>query len=208
MTDPTTDIDDAMARIREVVGVSSWASSGRCRRTSTPPRCRASAAICPPSSTPERRAELVAEAERLDPWLQGPFWLGGDLVIGGAWRNDDALGQGFGKEVPADLSGKRVLDVGSNAGYDPFMFHLRGAEYVLGAEPFMFIEQARFLERIYKTGIDFQPLGWQDLDPGRARARSTSCTATACCTTTCTRWRCCSACARCSRRAARCTSAR
>jgi tRNA (mo5U34)-methyltransferase len=161
--DRATEIDDAMARIRAVVGRQLGVERplGAAVDPSTIPRFGKN---LPSELSPEQRAELVAEAERLDPWLQGPFWLGGDLVIGGAWRND-ARWHGFGEAVPANLSGKRVLDVGSNAGYDPFMFHLRGAEYVLGAEPFMFLEQARFLERLYQTGIDFQPLGWQDLDP-------------------------------------------
>lgn len=112
----------------------------------------------------ERRSELVAHANALQPWLQGPFHLGGDLVIGGAWRNDQRW-VGFGNEVPDDLTGARVLDVGSNAGYDPFMFHKRGARDILACEPFEFIEQARFLEGIYRTGVDFQPLKWEDLDP-------------------------------------------
>lgn len=162
MTEPNTDIDDAMARIREAVGQQLGVDRPLAADVDIASIPRFGKDI-PSELTPERRAELVAEAERYDPWLQGPFWLGGDLVIGGAWRNDGRW-LGFGDEVPADLSGKRVLDVGCNAGYDPFMFHLRGAEYVLGAEPFMFLEQARFLERVYQTGIDFQPLGWQDLD--------------------------------------------
>ena len=65
------------------------------------------------------------------------------------------------------LAGKRVLDVGSNAGYDPFMFHTLGATDILACEPFVFIEQARFLEEIYGSGVDFQPLKWEDLDPGK-----------------------------------------
>jgi tRNA (mo5U34)-methyltransferase len=112
----------------------------------------------------EERDRLRDATDDLEPWLQGPFLLSGDLVVGGAWRNDlrwAALDQ----EVPTDLSGKRVIDVGANAGYDPFMFNLRGADSVLGCEPYEFIEQARFLESIYKTGIDFQQVGWQDLDP-------------------------------------------
>jgi SAM-dependent methyltransferase len=111
----------------------------------------------------KERKRLISRAEALQPWLQGPFLLGGDLVIGGAWRNDQRW-VGLDRPVP-DLKGRRVLDVGSNAGYDPFMFHLKGAKEVLACEPFEFIEQARFLESIYKTGVDFQPLGWQDLDP-------------------------------------------
>jgi tRNA (mo5U34)-methyltransferase len=163
MIDPDTHIDEAMALIREAVdrqlGVQrplpADVDPAALPRFSDKPPAELSAA---------RRAELVAEAERLDPWLQGPFWLGGDLVIGGAWRND-LRWLGLGEAVPADLSGKRVLDIGCNAGYDPFVFRLRGAGYVLGCEPFEFIEQARFLQRVYGTDIDFRPLGWQELDP-------------------------------------------
>lgn len=163
MTEPSTDIDEAMALIRTAVerqlGVERPLPAD-IDVASLPRFGRATADELPD----ERRADLVAEAQRLDPWLQGPFSLGGDLVIGGAWRNDHRW-EGFGHEVPADLAGKRVLDVGCNAGYDAFMFDARGAAYVLGCEPFHFIEQARFLQRVYETEIDFQPLGWQGLDP-------------------------------------------
>ena len=163
MSEETTDIDTAMAHIRAAVGVQLGVERPVAADID-PATVPHFATDLPAELTPEQRQALVAEAERLDPWLQGPFWIGGDLVIGGTWRNDGRWLE-LGEAVPADLTGKRVLDVGSNAGYDPFMFKLRGAEYVLGAEPFMFIEQARFLERIYRTGVDFQPVGWQGLDP-------------------------------------------
>lgn len=118
----------------------------------------------PEQITPRRRNELREQADELAPWLQGPFLLGGDLVVGGAWRIDSRW-LNLAPEVPSDLRGKRVLDVGSNAGYDPFMFNLRDPDYVLACEPFAFIEQARFLESIYQTGIDFEAIGWQELDP-------------------------------------------
>ncbi len=114
----------------------------------------------------EERVRLLARAEELEPWLQGPFLLGDDLVVGGLWRND-LRWLNLESEVAEDLSGIRVLDVGSNAGYDPFMFSLRGPDYVLACEPFQFVEQARFLESIYETGIDLQDIGWQQLDPER-----------------------------------------
>jgi tRNA (mo5U34)-methyltransferase len=113
----------------------------------------------------QQRAELVARADALHPWLQGPFLLGGDLIIGGAWRTDGRWAT-LGREVSDDLSGRRVLDVGSNAGYDAFMFNLRGASEVLACEPYEFHEQALFLESIYRTGIDFRQIGWEALDPG------------------------------------------
>jgi SAM-dependent methyltransferase len=115
----------------------------------------------PEHLSPGERERLAARAKELEPWLQGPFLLGGDLVVGGVWRIDTRW-VALGEQIP-DLSGKRVIDVGSNAGYDPFMFNLRGAKEVLACEPFEFIEQARFLQSIYQTGVDFQKIGWQDL---------------------------------------------
>jgi SAM-dependent methyltransferase len=120
----------------------------------------------PEQLSARERSELIAGAEELQPWLQGPFYLGGDVVVGGTWRNDLRWGN-LGPEVPVELHGQRVLDVGSNAGYDPFMFNLRRADYVLGCEPYGFIEQARFLESIYRTGVDLQKIGWQQLHPER-----------------------------------------
>jgi len=112
----------------------------------------------------EEKQRLLARADELDPWLQGPFLLGDDLIVGGLWRND-LRWLNLTREVPADLSGMRALDVGSNAGYDPFMFSLRNPDYVLACEPFGFIEQARFLESIYRTGVDLRQIGWQKLSP-------------------------------------------
>jgi tRNA (mo5U34)-methyltransferase len=114
--------------------------------------------------TAEERQRLLGRIAELEPWLQGPFLLGGDVVAGGLWRND-LRWLNLLTEVPDDLSGIRVLDVGSNAGYDPFMFSLRNPDYVLGCEPFEFIEQAQFLEEIYGTGVDIRRIGWQQLHP-------------------------------------------
>jgi tRNA (mo5U34)-methyltransferase len=119
----------------------------------------------PTELAPEERARLLERVAELEPWLQGPFLLGGDLVIGGAWRIDHRW-QGLRPHVP-DVTGKRVLDIGSNAGYDPFMFKLLGAAEVMACEPFDFIRQMEFLESIYHSGIKPCRMPWQELDPER-----------------------------------------
>src|SRR6266700_1231889 len=53
---------------------------------------------------PDERRELLARAEPLHPWLQGPFLLAEDVVIGGAWRSDQRW-IGLGERVPPDLTG-------------------------------------------------------------------------------------------------------
>jgi tRNA (mo5U34)-methyltransferase len=162
MTENLDTVDNALAELRKAVGRQLGVERPPTPEVDPGQLVRFSPDL-PESYEPEEAERLLARAEELQPWLQGPFLLGGDLVIGGAWRNDQRWA-GLAAHVP-DLAGKRVLDVGSNAGYDPFMFHLRGAAHVLACEPFEFIEQARFLESIYKTGIDFQRIGWQELDP-------------------------------------------
>lgn len=117
--------------------------------------------LVPTALDPEDREALARRAAALDPWLQGPFLLGGDLVVGGIWRSD-LRWEILGEHITEDLAGKRVLDVGSNAGYDAFMFATRGAA-VTACEPFAFHEQGVFLESLYQTGVDFRRLGWQDL---------------------------------------------
>jgi tRNA (mo5U34)-methyltransferase len=159
---PERPIDDAMSEIRKAVehqlGVE------RPEAAAVEPDSLMRFGQVPAVLDPEQRSRLAARAAELDPWLQGPFLLGGDLVVGGAWRTD-VRWQTLGEHLPEGMAGASVLDVGSNAGYDPFMFRLRGAGRVVGCEPFEFIRQAEFLESIYASGVEFLPLGWQQLDP-------------------------------------------
>ena len=118
----------------------------------------------PAASPLESGEQLEQSAARLGPWVQGPFSLGGDLRIEGQMRSD-LNWETIASELPPDLGGARVLDLGCNAGYNSFMLAARGAEYVLGCESSRFIEQARFLEGIYGSGVDFQATAWQQLEP-------------------------------------------
>lgn len=155
-------MNDSMARIREEV-VNQIGASDSIENAFDPASLVRFSPDLPERLEPEERARLIARAKELEPWLQGPFLLGGDLVVGGIWRIDSRW-ENLDGELP-DLTGLRVLDVGSNAGYDPFMFKLRGAGEVLACEPFEFIEQAHFLESLYRTGANFQRIGWQELNP-------------------------------------------
>jgi tRNA (mo5U34)-methyltransferase len=161
-TDNEQELADAMAHLREAVKRQLGVAELSDVQLQDAEVVRFSADL-PAALDTEERARLLASVRSLEPWLQGPFSLGGDLVIGGAWRNDTRW-RGLSSHVP-DLEGKRVLDVGSNAGYDPFMFKLRGAREVMACEPFDFIRQMEFLEGIYRTGITPCRLAWQQLDP-------------------------------------------
>jgi len=161
MSDDALEITRALERVRELTEAQRPMLSLPERHidVATIPHFAELPGALPPDEL-ERRQQQI---ERLSPWLQGPFAVGGDLVIEGIWRNDERWAN-LGPYV-TDVAGKRVLDVGSNAGYDPFMFHRLGAREVLACEPYEFIAQARFLESIYQTGVDFQQIGWQRLDP-------------------------------------------
>jgi tRNA (mo5U34)-methyltransferase len=150
-----------MAAIREVVERQYGQDAPRAELART--QCEVFAEHLHDELTAERRAELEAQVRRLEPWLQGPFWLGGDVVVPGRWRIDRRW-EALGAEVPDDLTGREVLDVGTNAGFDAFMFKKRGAARVVACEPHNFIEQARFLESVYRTGVELQEIGWEQLD--------------------------------------------
>ncbi len=160
-----SDIDKALANLRQAVEKQLGTVRPPSPEVDPESLARFSPGL-PRELHPETREVLALRAEELGPWLQGPFLLGGDLVVGGVWRSDQRW-VGLSGQVPRDLSGKRVLDVNSNAGYDSFMFSLRGADHVLACEPSVFHHQAVFLESLYHTGVDLENIGWQDLSPRR-----------------------------------------
>jgi SAM-dependent methyltransferase len=118
-----------------------------------------------PELESEDRARLARRVDELGPWLQGPFPLAADLVAGAAC-GDDRRWTELDREVPQDLSGRRVLDVGCRAGYDSFEFARRGAE-VVGCEWSRGVEQARLLEQVYESGATFEEIRWDELDAQR-----------------------------------------
>src|SRR5437899_3196316 len=66
------------------------------------------------------RQELLADLHALGKVMQGPFHLGDGLVVGGFWNKRDSTRDSLGKVLKPDLSGARVLEIGSMSGYDTF----------------------------------------------------------------------------------------
>ncbi|HWD00026.1 MAG TPA: TIGR04290 family methyltransferase [Candidatus Sulfopaludibacter sp.] len=66
---------------------------------------------------------------------------------------------GFAHSIPADLSGKTVLDIGCNAGFYSLEMKRRGAARVLGidSDP-AYLAQARFAAEVRGADIEFRQL--------------------------------------------------
>lgn len=103
---------------------------------------------------------LAEEIRRLGPWFQN-MTLGGvqtapDHFLGDypmlKWRN-------FAGAVPADLSGKTVLDIGCNAGFYSLEMKKRGAERVVGidSDPH-YLAQAKFASEVSGLQVEFHEL--------------------------------------------------
>ena len=155
-------VAQALSRIRDITDAQLPSLKLPKRRLDPPTLQRFSADL--PATLPEDEEQrLRSEIQRLSPWLQGPFYLGGDVVIEGTSRDDERW-NALAPYLP-DITGRRLLDVGADAGYDSFMFKMLGASEVIACAPFGLVSQSRFLETVYQSGVRFEEIGWQRLDP-------------------------------------------
>jgi tRNA (mo5U34)-methyltransferase len=109
--------------------------------------------------------EIRERVDALGPWfhnldLQGvrtapTHFLGDYPAI--KWRH-------FANAIPADLTGKSVLDIGCNAGFYAMEMKRRGAARVLGldTEP-EYLAQARFAAEVNELEIEFRKLSVYDV---------------------------------------------
>jgi 2-polyprenyl-3-methyl-5-hydroxy-6-metoxy-1,4-benzoquinol methylase len=116
--------------------------------------------------TPEIVSFVDQYLPQLGMFLQGPFPLPGNRVTKSAWdcraKFNGYKGCGF---VEASVRGRRVLDIGCNAGYDSFYFSGLGAFEVVGLEPWVHYYHSMFLSAVYdRPGVSFHKLGWEDVD--------------------------------------------
>ena len=110
-------------------------------------------------------AEIQSRIEALGPWFH-------NLELGGVrTAPDHFLGdyphqkfRKFADAIPADLTGKSVLDIGCNAGFYSIEMKRRGADRVLGIDfDDKYLNQARFAAEVAETEIEFAKLSVYDV---------------------------------------------
>jgi tRNA (mo5U34)-methyltransferase len=111
------------------------------------------------------RDEIRRRAEALGPWFH-------NIVLNGvATAPDHFLGdypsvkwKSFADAIPADLTGKTVLDIGCNGGFYSIEMKRRGAERVLGVDfDEDYLAQARFAAQVTGLDIEFRKLSVYDV---------------------------------------------
>jgi tRNA (mo5U34)-methyltransferase len=109
--------------------------------------------------------EIRARAKALGPWFH-------NLDLKGVrTAPDHFLGdypaikfRNFASAVPADLTGKSVLDIGCNGGFYSMEMKRRGAARVLGVDyDDVYLDQARFAAEVEGMDIEFRKLSVYDV---------------------------------------------
>ncbi len=117
------------------------------------------------------REEILSGLKRLEPWFHC-IDLGNGIVT----KTESAIGEPVEHPrptwekvracLPAELSGKTVLDVGCNAGFYSLEMKRRGASRVLGIDSQRnLIRQAEFVRDVNGLEIDYRKMSVYDLDP-------------------------------------------
>jgi tRNA (mo5U34)-methyltransferase len=103
------------------------------------------------------RDEIAARVRELGEWFHN-MDLGGVQTAPHHFLGDypGAKWQRFAHAVPADLTGKTVLDIGCNAGFYAMEMKKRGADRVLAIDTDeTYLAQARFAAEVRKVDIEF-----------------------------------------------------
>ncbi len=107
---------------------------------------------------------LQQEVERLGPWFHN-LRLGEVQTAPNHFLGDypSVKFESFRHALPADMTGKSVLDIGCNAGFYSFEMKRRGASRVLGIEvEDLYLRQARFVAEMEGLDVEFRKLSvWE-----------------------------------------------
>lgn len=116
--------------------------------------------------------EIRRRRDELAPWFHH-IDLGGGISTTDAGHDHPAvLWQTIARQLPRKLKGRRVLDIGCNAGSMSFAAKRLGADYVLGIDANLgattsFIEQAEFCRSVLGLDVEFREQSFFDLEPDR-----------------------------------------
>nr|WIE93988.1 TIGR04290 family methyltransferase [Mesorhizobium sp. WSM4875] len=110
-------------------------------------------------------AEIRRRIDALGPWFHNMQLAGVETAPDHSLGNYPLVKwQKFADAIPADLSGKSVLDIGCNAGFYSIEMKKRGADRVLGIDfDVDYLTQARFAAEIAECDIEFQQLSVYDV---------------------------------------------
>jgi tRNA (mo5U34)-methyltransferase len=109
--------------------------------------------------------DLREEIAALGPWFHN-MELGGIKTAPGHFLGDYPAikWRRFESALPADLSGKSVLDIGCNAGFYSIEMKRRGANRVLAIDyDEAYLAQARFAAKVLDVDIEFRKLSVYDI---------------------------------------------
>jgi tRNA (mo5U34)-methyltransferase len=104
------------------------------------------------------KAHIQQRVHELGPWFHN-LDLGGVQTAPDHFLGDypEVKWRGFSHAIPADLSGRTVLDVGCNAGFYSIEMKRRGAARVVGIDSNeTYLEQARFAAEVCGAEIEFR----------------------------------------------------
>ncbi len=111
----------------------------------------------PSMPNPTERDKLQQQITALGPWFHN-MWIGGVRTAPDHFLFDypNVKYRHFRDTIPADLTGKTVLDIGCNAGFYAMEMKRRNAARVLGIDTDdRYLAQARFAASVEQLDIDY-----------------------------------------------------
>ena len=111
-------------------------------------------------------ASLREAVAALGPWFHNIDLGGGVMTAPEHFLGDypAVKWRRFSDEIPADLSGRTVLDIGCNAGFHSLQMKARGAARVLGIDADLdYLRQARFAADTIGVEIEFAEMSVYDV---------------------------------------------
>lgn len=106
----------------------------------------------------------IADLGKEEPWFHCIDLGHGIKTMTEPVQHLENLWHYIGKNIPEDLSGKRVLDMGCNAGFFSVKAKQRNADYVMGIDTSSgYLRQAQFVKDVLELDIHYRKLSIYEL---------------------------------------------